>query len=51
MRVIVYSEVVGYMWADLDNGTLSDELSTHRPDLETPNNTRLVQMQLGGENG
>jgi len=50
MRVIVYSEVVGYIWVEYDSrtGLILDELGT-RPDLETPENITLIQMQLEGE--
>jgi len=49
MKVIVFSETAGYMFATLENGLLVDELGD-RPDLEGPLNDQLIKLQLEGEN-
>lgn len=49
-KVIVWSEVKGYMWAELENGRIYDQLGL-REDLETRQNTSLIQLQLDNDKG
>ena len=47
-KIIVWSEVAGYMWAYMENGIIYDDLG-ERPDLENEQNDKLIDLQLRGE--